>query len=183
MQSLASQFYAFVVTILMGLIIGVFFDIYRVTKRLVRPGRVLGYLGDVLFWVICTFTVFFMLLVGNWGEIRLYVIIGVLVGTSVYIKFFSGFVVWLLDKIFNIITRIVVFAGKALGITWMIITYPVILVKNIIVIPIGYLGTAWGGTQRFVSRHLRRLVVRPISGRAHLIKNGIRQRWNRVFKK
>lgn len=183
MQSLASQFYAFVVTILMGLIIGVFFDLYRVTKRLVRPGRVFRYLGDVLFWVICTFTVFFMLLVGNWGEIRLYVIIGVLVGTSVYIKFFSGFVIWLLDKIFNIITRIVVFAGKTLGITWMIITYPVILVKNIIIIPIGYLGTSWGGTKRFVSRHLRRLVVRPISGRAGLIKNGMRQRWNKVFKK
>lgn len=183
MQSLASQFYAFVVTILMGLTIGMFFDFYKVTKGIARPGKVLGYLGDLLFWIISTVTVFFMLLVGNWGEIRLYVVIGVAVGALIYIKLMSGFVIRVLLFVVFLVKKAVYYTLKVLSFTWFVLIYPFILIKKIIIIPVGYLGTAYTGTCRFIRRHVRHMLLEPASRQAATVKNKIKQMVISRFKK
>lgn len=170
MQSLNAQFYAFIITVLAGVTIGILFDFYRVIRGLVRPKKVFTYLGDLTFWVISTLVVFFLLLIGNWGEIRFYVWVGVLVGITLYQKYLSKYIIKLFSFIIYIINKTVAFVLKTLGILWMIITYPFIIVRNIVIIPVGFIGTTSMRGFRWINRHINRIVFAPIKTRLLAIK-------------
>lgn len=91
---MASQILAFVVMVGAGLVVGLMFDVYRVIRVLVRPRAVGGVLMDLAFWVVTTPALFVMLLIGNWGELRLYVFLGVGLGLFVYFQLASPLVLW-----------------------------------------------------------------------------------------
>lgn len=183
MQSLASQFHAFIVTMLMGLTIGLLFDFYKFTKSILRPGKILGYVADVSFWAISTLTVFFLLLIGNWGEIRLYVIIGVLIGVAAYFKLLSYGVIRVLGGIFYYVKKIIIFGARIIGIIWVAVTYPFILVKNIVIVPIGYLSATGAKARRAMSGLAGRTVVAPMSRAGRSVKTRVRSWWISLFKK
>ncbi len=183
MQSLASQFFAFGVTVLMGITIGILFDVYRVTKGSICPRKVFTYLGDLLFWLISTLVIFFMLLIGNWGEFRLYVIIGILLGALSYIKFLSIPVVKILLYLVFVIKKAVNQIIKILKFIWMAITYPVILMKNIIIIPVGYLGTACTQAGNLTGCLMRRYIVGPVTRKVFFVWVIMKRKWDSLFQK
>ena len=183
MQSLASQFHAFIVTMLMGLTIGLLFDFYKFAKGIAHPGKILGYIADVLFWAISTLAVFSLLLIGNWGEIRLYVVIGVLIGAVAYFKLLSYGVLRVLGGIFYYVKKISIFAARVIGMIWVAVTYPFILVKNIVIVPIGYLSAAGAKTRRAMSGLAGRAVVAPLSRAGRSGKARVRRWWISLFKK
>lgn len=183
MQSLESQIFAFGVTVLMGLTVGILFDFYRVTKGAARPGKIASYAGDILFWVISTIVVFFMLLVGNWGEIRLYVIIGVATGAAVYIKVLSRFVTGFLRKVLDFIRKAMVNIFKFLSYVWFIVTYPITLVRNIIIIPIGYIGTILVRTRGILNRFFRKVCITTLVSFKNRIKLFVKKSLYSLIKK
>lgn len=164
MQSLTSQFYAFLVTVLAGVTIGVIFDFYRVIRGLARPRKVFTYLGDLAFWVISTMVIFFLLLVGNWGEIRFYVFIGILAGIGLYLKCLSRYFIKTFALFFLIIKKTLMYIAKTLSMIWFIVTYPFIVIKNIVIIPIGFLGITCARVIRWVKKLLNRFVGAPVKG-------------------
>jgi len=174
-QDLSSQVYAFCVTVLTGFLLGIFFDIYRVMRGVIRPRRLIAHFGDLLFWLISTGFIFLLLLFGNWGEIRLYVFIGAGLGVFIYLRWFSRLTVKLLIlviKILSYVKNIVV-----MGITYIItaLIFPFRLVKNIIVIPIGFIGTAGLACRKWLSRLFRRWFGYPVKKSCHLIKKRLRK--------
>lgn len=183
MQSLASQLYAFVATLVMGLTIGLLFDFYKVTKGIFRPGKILGGITDLLFWVISTLTVYFLLLIGNWGEIRLYVVIGVIIGAAVYFKLFSSGVLRAFRGIFHYLKRIIKFCLKIIGMVWIAVTYPFILVRNIVVIPIGFLSTLLAKSRQAWARLFGRIVAAPFYRLGKNVKDSGKRWWRSLFKK
>jgi len=54
-MSTANQAYVFLATVYGGLIIGLFFDIYRMIRRIFKPGKWLTGLLDLIFWIIVAF--------------------------------------------------------------------------------------------------------------------------------
>lgn len=182
MQSLASQFYAFVVTVFMGLTIGILYDFYRFTKGIIRPGKLLGYIADVSFWVISTLAVFLLLLIGNWGEIRMYVIIGVLMGTVVYFKLFSSRVIRVMQGVYYCFKTIVLYCAKIIGVIWMVITYPFNLLINIVIVPIGYLSMVCTKARQVLARLMVRAVSAPAARAGNSIKMGIKYWWMSLLK-
>lgn len=96
MMSLAGQTYAFLMTILAGSIVGLLFDVYRVLRSAFRPKQIATALADLLFWIVVTPTVFALLLAGNWGELRAYVLIGLGLGLLLYFQTLSAVVIWCL---------------------------------------------------------------------------------------
>lgn len=108
MTSLAGQTYAFMMTILAGGVVGLLFDVYRVFRSLLRPKQLATALTDLLYWIVVTPTVFALLLAGNWGELRFYVLIGLCVGLLLYFQTLSPTVVWGLMGLFKGV-------GRALG--------------------------------------------------------------------
>lgn len=99
MVTLAGQFYAFLLTIVAGASVGIIFDFYRVLRASRNPKRWLGIVYDVLYWVVVTPTVIILLLIGNWGDLRYYVLLGMALGLFVYFQIFSSFVLWSLVSV------------------------------------------------------------------------------------
>src|SRR5690625_731829 len=94
MVTLTDQVYALCMTIAAGFSMGLLFDIYRVLRSFMRPKRWGSHVADVLYWVIVAPLVFVFLLIGNWGELRYYVFIGLSLGIFVYFQIFSSFILW-----------------------------------------------------------------------------------------
>lgn len=84
MLTLDLQLYAVIVMFLTGVALGVVFDIYRGLRSALSPGPVATGVGDLLFWAIGTMILVAALLFGTWGEVRLFVPVGIASGLFVY---------------------------------------------------------------------------------------------------
>lgn len=83
------QIESFLITVLCGIIIGLLFDGYRILRGILNPRTFVTDIGDLIFWALSTLVVYTTLLFTNWGEVRLYVFIGLAIGLTVHIKLFS----------------------------------------------------------------------------------------------
>lgn len=88
-NTLVLELYIFLTAIYSGLIVGFVYDIYRTIRYYSKPGKLITYIGDMLFFIVITFIFFAMLVKSNWGEIRGYIILGFIIGIIVYFKIFS----------------------------------------------------------------------------------------------
>lgn len=88
-----------------GLALGLLFDSYRVAASQFKFSRWMLSLFDLLYWLGATLFIFQMLVKGNQGQLRLYVLLGLFIGTWLYTIFLS--------KITIIMVRGVIVALKA----------------------------------------------------------------------
>ncbi|MDI3280519.1 MAG: spore cortex biosynthesis protein YabQ [Bacillota bacterium] len=90
MHPLGEQVIALAATVAGGMVVGFFFDLYRLVRSRLAPGPVFTQVGDLLYWAVATGAVFLLLLAGNQGEFRLYVVAGLGVGLLLYFRTLSG---------------------------------------------------------------------------------------------
>ena len=121
MDTLAGQVYGFAATIAAGLSLGLLFDLYRLWRRATGPRRAVTALSDILFWVIATPLTYFYLLVGNWAELRYYVILGLLLGLFLYFSVFSILVINLISTLWYFIATVI---GGLLQGLWLLVSLP-----------------------------------------------------------
>lgn len=136
MSSLAEQTYAFLMTILAGGVIGFLFDLYRVFRSALRPKQLATAVTDLLYWIVVTPMVFALLLAGNWGELRLYVAVGLGVGLLLYFQALSPAVVWASMAAFKRIGH---------GLSWALLG-----LAKVLTLPFAMLGGAFGSRRRAV---------------------------------
>lgn len=175
MQGLTLQVYAFCVTMLIGFLLGIFFDMYRVLRGVIRPRRIITHLGDLLFWFVSTGFIFLLLLFGNWGEIRLYVFIGIGLGALVYLHWCSRITVKLLFFILKILSYVLDIIITFLQYLVIILLFPLRILKKIIIVPIGFIGTAMNAGRKQLVRMLRRWFGYPLKKGWHRIKRRLRK--------
>ncbi len=72
-----------------GLLTGLLFDTYRVLRGFENPNKILTFIEDILFWILCTFLVFLFLLYTNQAFMGLYVYLYILFGLYLYMKLLS----------------------------------------------------------------------------------------------
>ena len=183
MQSLTSQFFAFLVMVLIGLTVGVSFDIYNVTKKTIRRRRICVMIGDFFFWVISAINIIFLLLVGNWGEIRLYVIIGVAIGTLIYFRLLRKKVIKVLLYIMKMLIKILGFLLKVIHYVWLVIMFPFFLVKKIIVVPLGMIGNSFMQISSLLGKLAAKLVFVPIKRNISVVEKSARKYWASLLKR
>jgi spore cortex biosynthesis protein YabQ len=127
MESLGTQLYAFGIVLLAGITLGLFFDLFRVIRGLLRPGVISTPILDLLFWALITPVLVLYLILANWGELRGYVIIGLLLGLFFYRLLLSGLVIslllWLVRVIGGILNLVVSF------VVWLV-SFPILLVQE-----------------------------------------------------
>jgi spore cortex biosynthesis protein YabQ len=80
-------------SLIIGLVTGLLFDIYRRIRNLVSPGPYLTALGDLCFWGLITAITFTSLLAISYGQVRGYVFFGIGAGLSLYLHFISRYVI------------------------------------------------------------------------------------------
>ncbi|MCF6464557.1 spore cortex biosynthesis protein YabQ [Clostridium sp. Cult2] len=101
------QLYIFLTSIYGGLISGLAYDIYRVTRHYFKPRKIVTIIEDLLFWIGVSFIFFYIIYKSNWGSLRGYIFIGFFIGGFIYLKILSKvlFPFWM--KIFDGIITIV----------------------------------------------------------------------------
>ena len=87
------QFFTFLNMILVGMIISLIFDFYRVLKRKMGFPVYLINLIDFLIFIIFTFIVFLRLIQLNSGQVRWYIFLGVILGIIIYYLNFSKIII------------------------------------------------------------------------------------------
>ena len=91
-----------------GVIIGIIFDIFRSIRKNFNSNDIITLIQDIIFLVIATIIVTFSIIKINNGIIRLYIFIGILIGIYVYFLTLSNYCVIILTmfvKIFKIILK------------------------------------------------------------------------------
>lgn len=102
MNFILEQLSVFLATMVMGCLMGVIFDAYRVYFHFVKVKRLVTYLGDFLLWVFLALLTFALLLFCNWGEIRGYIFLGLALGLSLYLKYLNRPVLFFWHRFYQI---------------------------------------------------------------------------------
>lgn len=71
-------------SVLMGLVITFVYDWIRVLRRLFKHGAVLTSFEDIVFWLVCGLSVFYMLYRENNGTLRWFAVAGAMIGMLLY---------------------------------------------------------------------------------------------------
>lgn len=120
-----NQAYLFIIFIINGILIGIIFDIFRILRRSFKTPNIITYIEDALFWTFSALTVLYTLFVFNNGEIRGYIFIGLLLGVTFYMLFFSRTIVKISVKVIGFFKNILYSILK-------VIIYPFKIILEII---------------------------------------------------
>lgn len=104
METVQFQSYVFSYTVYGGILIGIFYDIYRVLKGKKKGERLITSLWDLLFLFSVFAVVIWAVFSSSYGDIRAYVLIGFLVGFYLYEKLLGKIVIELFRFLYRNIT-------------------------------------------------------------------------------
>lgn len=105
-----SQLSGFLYSVIIGVIFGFIYDVLRALRIVKSFKNISVFFQDVFYFIIIANMTFIFFLAVTKGEIRLYILIGVLVGFLAYFftlsKFFTILFKLLFSKIFNLFSLI-----------------------------------------------------------------------------
>lgn len=120
-----NQVYLFGIYSVCGIIIGIFFDLFRILRRSFKTPDIVTYIEDILFGIFTGIFLIFILFVFNNGEMRFFMFFAIMLGLLLYLltisKYFIKINVTVLVTIKKIIKRIL-----------LILVYPITLLKKIL---------------------------------------------------
>lgn len=105
--SIAQQTTMFLYALLLGGVIGAVYDVFRVSRVAFRLSWLLVLLQDILFFTLSALLLWRYFLLQSSGEVRIFVVLGVLLGWIIYFFTLGRLVMRLAGFIIGIITRIV----------------------------------------------------------------------------
>lgn len=89
--------------LMLGIYIGVLFDIFRISRRVFKTPNIIIYIEDILFWILTGFLISYAISVFTNGEIRLYMILMIFIGAFLYFISISKYFILLNTKILNFV--------------------------------------------------------------------------------
>jgi spore cortex biosynthesis protein YabQ len=112
------QFYSMFMVILSGMAVGLLYDLLRVGRIYYELGAITGAVADLCFWILSGLSLAAGLFHGNWGDARLYVLIGLILGLGIYLYLASPtisefvwqllrFLDWLWGLLFWLVKRLI----------------------------------------------------------------------------
>lgn len=113
-NGILTQLYSMLVFIISGIFIGIFFDIFRILRKSFRTPDIITYIEDALFWLITGLFLIFIIFNFTNGEIRIYNIIGLILGSLLYMILISKIFIKVNVKIVLFIKKIVTSIAKIL---------------------------------------------------------------------
>ena len=90
-ELISNQLYVFLIYCLCGIIIGIFFDIFRILRKSFRTPDFVTYIEDIIFCILTGLFLIYTIFTFNNGEIRSYIFVGIGLGILFYLLvFFPG---------------------------------------------------------------------------------------------
>ena len=82
--TLASQVQGFVASLVVGALLGLYYDVFRLYRTMVKCEKTHIFFQDVFYFASSALLVFLLARAVNYGEVRFYILLGVAVGWCVY---------------------------------------------------------------------------------------------------
>lgn len=101
-----NQIYLFFIFVLDGILIGLLFDFFRISRKVFNTNDVVTYIEDFLFWILAGIIMLYSIFMFNNGELRLYMFLGIILGAFIYLLFISSYVIKINVKIINFLKKI-----------------------------------------------------------------------------
>ncbi|GBF32153.1 spore cortex biosynthesis protein [Desulfocucumis palustris] len=158
---LAEQIYLFIMLLTAGMLAGFCYDLYKMTRSKLRLKKTGTFLGDIFFWLFLTCVSFYLLLRLNAGEVRIYVFLGLALGTLLYMQLMGKTTYRLLDGLFSLIGKLIKIIISILLFLWKIITTPFRILFIIVIFPFRLIARFFSFTGRGSKKFARRLVLGP----------------------
>lgn len=98
----------FLYALLLGGVIGVLYDVFRVSRVAFRLSWLLVLLQDILFFLLAALLLWRYFLLQSSGEVRIFAVLGVLLGWVIYFFTLGCLVMRLASLIIRVITRMTV---------------------------------------------------------------------------
>ena len=128
-QIVCSQSELFLVSVQIGVVIGIIFDAIRILRKSIKHPNFIVQIEDMIFWVLSGFTGFYMLYNCNYAEIRPYILLGILMGVVFYFLTFSMLIT-------KVMIRIIEFVKTVLHKVYILIIKPIRVMVRYAMIPI-----------------------------------------------
>jgi spore cortex biosynthesis protein YabQ len=176
--------------LLTGIGLGVIFDGYRVVSNELRFPRWSLPVLDLVYWLAASLLVFRVLYASNYGEVRAYVFIGMLMGILSYYWLLSKPVIRIVKWLIDAVRALIGFSIRTFD---LLIVKPIILLYRFIRVLIGF-GTAltifllkivlqlvrpFWLLFRFLLSPLTRLLWRWLG--PHVAKLKLKERWDKII--
>lgn len=116
-DDLAAQVYRLLVMTMAGIGVGLGFDLFRAWRGFAHPRGWALHLSDLVFLCFTSAFLAVALVYGNWGDLRLYVGIGFVLGAAIYFRLGSPFLLKLFIRLFRFLGRIIDYATSAVRAT------------------------------------------------------------------
>lgn len=94
-----SQEQTFILFFIIGLILGIIFDFFRVIRKNFKSSDFTTLIEDIIFLVITSFLIIFSIIKINGGEVRFYLFLGIFFGILIYSLTISNLCVIILNVI------------------------------------------------------------------------------------
>ena len=101
-----NQGYLFIIFTIDGVLIGILFDLFRILRKSFKTKDYVTYIEDICFWIITGLIFLYSMIKFSDGELRFFMIIGILVGVSIYMITLSRFIIKISVFIINILKNI-----------------------------------------------------------------------------
>ncbi len=105
--SIEHQSTVFLYSILMGVILSLLYDIFRVLRKEIGHKNIAVMIEDILFWALCTSLMFVFVYNINSGQIRAFVFVGAAIGCILYYLTISRFLINFLCIIIDVLRKII----------------------------------------------------------------------------
>lgn len=120
-----SQGYLFLIFILVGIIIGLLFDFFRILRRTFKTSDFITYIQDILFWILSGIILIYAIFVFNNGELRAYIFLSIFIGIITYMLTISKYFIKFNVMILSGIKRVIIIIFK-------ILTYPIKMILKLL---------------------------------------------------
>ncbi len=133
---ITAQAYLFLIFTLVGILIGLLFDFFRILRKIFKTNNIITYIEDIIFWILTGILILYSIYYFNNGEIRLYMFLGIILGFLSYIFTISKYIISFFVYISKFIKKIINFIFSLIFIPFKFINK---IIKKIFFKPINIL--------------------------------------------
>lgn len=106
-----SQEYMVLVSVMGGMILGFFWDVYRIIRRYISLNNLSLAIGDILYWIVSVYLSLELIFYISYGNVRFFILIGFCFGALLYFYGLSSYILklfyFLIDSIIKLVKKII----------------------------------------------------------------------------
>lgn len=121
--TITNQIYLFSIYFICGIIIAIFFDLFRILRQSFKTSDIVTYIEDIIFGILTGIFLIFIIFIFDNGELRAFTFIALVLGAILYLLTISRYFI-------RINVNILTFLKKVIVKTFIIISYPFKIIKK-----------------------------------------------------